>query len=118
MATGEALTSYIDAHAKPVPGADGARDERTPGQRRADAFTRMVETAVDAPTDDGGMPERVRSTAAVTMTISIETLPAFDGAHPLLERLGMVPNHTARRLLCDGTLTRIILDPADRKSTR
>ncbi|MPZ96789.1 MAG: DUF222 domain-containing protein [Propionibacteriales bacterium] len=111
LATGEALTGYIDAHSAPRPNPDGGtggRDERTATQRRADAFCRLVDTATDA----GDLPERVRSKAAVTLTVSLETLLGLPGAGPLLARLGVTPSQTARRLLCDGTLTRIILDPA------
>lgn len=108
LATGAALTGFIDAHSTPRPAPDGGRDERTATQRRADAFSRLVDTA----TDTGDLPERVRSKAAVTLTVSVETLLGLPGAGPLLDRLGLTPSETARRLLCDGTLTRIILDPA------
>jgi hypothetical protein len=105
---GEQLAAWVAAHAAPVKTADGRPDPRTAQQRRADAFTALVDTAVTR----NGLPERVRSTAAVIMTISLDTLAGIAGTGALLERFGRIPSPTAQRLLCDATLTRVILDPA------
>jgi hypothetical protein len=40
--TGEMLLTALSKLAAPRPAADGARDERTPGRRRADAFTELL----------------------------------------------------------------------------
>ena len=108
LACGEQLAAWITAHAGPVKTSDGRPDPRTSQQRRADAFTALVDTAVART----GLPERVRSTAAVIMTISLDTLAGIAGTGALLERMGRIPSPTAQRLLCDATLTRVILDPA------
>ena len=40
--TGEMLLTALSKLAAPRPASDGARDERTPGRRRADAFTELL----------------------------------------------------------------------------
>ncbi|MGW5151763.1 DUF222 domain-containing protein, partial [Rhodococcus koreensis] len=40
--TGEMLLTALSKLAAPRPAADGARDDRTPGRRRADAFTELL----------------------------------------------------------------------------
>ncbi|MPZ63076.1 MAG: hypothetical protein GEU93_17650, partial [Propionibacteriales bacterium] len=41
----------------------------------------------------------------------LATNPRIAGAIPRLERFGRIPTVTAQRLVCDGLLSRIILDP-------
>jgi hypothetical protein len=49
----------------------------------------------------------------VAVTVSLEWLAGVPGAPgPLLAHFGAVPAPTAHRLVCDGDLTRVILDSA------
>ncbi len=56
---------------------------------------------------------RRRLRASVSVTVSLEFLLGLDGApKPLLEHFGALPTSTVHRLICNGDLTRVVLDAA------
>jgi hypothetical protein len=102
---GATVIAAIDAYARPLPG-----DTRTPAQRRADALVELCRQALNrgaAPTSGGERPH-------VNVTVDLGTLERRAGA-PAAE-LGRVDQpisgETARRLACDGGISRIITNGA------
>ncbi|HKV86572.1 MAG TPA: DUF222 domain-containing protein [Candidatus Dormibacteraeota bacterium] len=98
---GAALRTTLEALAR----RHAPDDERTPGQRRADALVELTNHAMDA----GGLPRRNGVRPHVTVTTSLEGLenrlgvPASD-----LEQGLPVSSRMAERLACDGTLCRVM----------
>src|SRR5207245_1454713 len=80
----------------------GNDDDRTPGQRRADALVDLCRRKAGGPaTGAGPRPHLV-------IRASLDTLLGTDGAPAgELEVGGSVPGETVRRLACDAALTRI-----------
>jgi Domain of unknown function (DUF222) len=83
----------------------GADDTRTPAQRRADALVELARQRMEAA---GGRPH-------ISMIVRAETL-AGRAAAPggELDRAGIVPGETARRIACDASLSIITVDGNDR----
>ena len=83
-------------------------DTRSPGQRRADALAQLCADHLadgDSPISGGFRPQ-------VTVTASFETLMGLaGGAGCETEDCGLVSPETARRILCDAGVTRLIFDP-------
>jgi len=115
--SGETVAAAIHSLSGPT-----EQDERTPGQRRADALTevcRRILGFTDLPTNGGERPQ-----VNLTMPFSVLTeLPggvfaeeadlALSGPDAAeLAWAGPVSAELARRILCDATVTRIVLDPA------
>ena len=91
---GAILRSALDA--RMLPGKD---DDRTPGQRRADALVDLCRRK----TGDGtGSPPHLIIRASVETLMGAAGAPAGE-----LETGGSVPAETVRRLACDAALTRI-----------
>ena len=111
-ALGEALETAVEAGARLPTGVSPADDGRSLAQRRADAFGEIVIRGIGAdPT-----PRTGRLRAQVAVTVSTEFLAGIEGApKPLLDHFGIIPTPTVRRLVCDGNLTRVILDLATGK---
>jgi hypothetical protein len=108
-ALGEALKTAVEADAQLPPGIRPADDSHTRAQRRADAFGQIVLRGID--THPNHTRRRLR--ASVSITVSLDFLLGLDGApRPLLEHFGAIPAPTAHRLICDGDLTRVVLDAA------
>ena len=82
-----------------------ADDTRTPAQRRADALVELARQRMEAA---GGRPH-------VSLIVRAETL---DGSAPApggeLDRAGVIPGETARRIACDASLTLVTVDGEDR----
>jgi Domain of unknown function (DUF222) len=115
--SGETVAAAIHSLSGPT-----EQDERTPGQRRADALAevcRRILGFTDLPTNGGERPQ-----VNLTMPFSVLTeLPggafaeeadlALSGPDAAeLAWAGPVSAELARRILCDATVTRIVLDPA------
>lgn len=91
----------------------GQEDTRSAGQRRADALVEMCRQAMDR--------GEVASTGGVDphllVTTSLQTLQAAaadraQGIEPAeLEWGGSIPPETARRVACDATISRVLVDP-------
>jgi len=85
-----------------------ATDTRTPGQRRADALAQLCADHLasgEAPVSGGFRPQ-------VTVTASYETLLGLvGGTGCVTEDCGLLSPETARRILCDAGVTRLIFGP-------
>jgi hypothetical protein len=101
----ETVMTALHAFAAPT----GAEDDRTPGQRRADALTeicRRVLAFTAPPTTGGERPQ-------VTVIVPLAELEERVGAQPgELAWTGPTTAALLRRLLCDAAIHRIITDPA------
>ena len=106
-----ALGAVMDADAR-----NGSEDDRTPAQRRADALGEVCRQWLDGsdrPTVAGERPH-------VTVTVGTDALrggagvASPDGAGPQarseLDHVGPVSPETARRLACDASLMRVVMD--------
>jgi uncharacterized protein DUF222 len=95
---GATLKTALDA-LMPAPNKD---DERTAGQRRADALVDLARNALDGSklgTTGGQRPHLV-------ITTSIETLAGVQGAPAAqLEGVGPIATETAQRYACDSTIS-------------
>jgi hypothetical protein len=116
--SGETVAAAIHS----LSGPTGEQDERTPGQRRADGLTELCRRMLgftDPPTTGGERPQ-----VNLTMPFSVLTeapgggsaeqgeLALSDSDAAELAWAGPVSVELARRILCDATVTRIILGPA------
>lgn len=99
------VAAALDPLTRPTPTPDGARDERSPGQRRADALTevcRLALTCGDLPDNGGDRPQIIVTTTLDTLTQQIG--PAhLDTGQPISAT-------TARRLACDAAIIPAILN--------
>jgi len=84
-----------------LPGKD---DDRTAGQRRADAFVELCRRRDGRGHSDGAGPRPV-----LVINAGIDTLTRTDGAPAgALEGGGLLPAETVRRLACDSAVSRIV----------
>ncbi|EIV91859.1 HNH endonuclease signature motif containing protein [Frankia sp. QA3] len=102
------LRTALDPLAAPRPAVDGALDPRSPARRRADALVDLLGRTLDAavlPVGGGVRPH-------LTVTIPWSTLVGRSGV-PATTGWGQpLPREVLRRLACDASVSRIILDPA------
>ncbi|MCM3920792.1 HNH endonuclease [Frankia sp. AiPs1] len=102
------LRTALDPLAVPRPAVDGALDPRSPARRRADALVDLLTRTFDAavlPVGGGVRPH-------LTVTIPWSTLRGRSGV-PATTGWGQpLPREVLRRLACDSSVGRIILDPA------
>ncbi len=96
--TGDAVLAALDA-ATPAP-LNG--DHRAAANRRAEALGAICEQWLRNGTIDGGLR------ASVTLTVDLDTLEGRYGRHCELDRTGPVTAETARRILCDADVCRVI----------
>jgi hypothetical protein len=100
--TGAMFAQVLDTLAKPEPG-----DERTAGQRRADALGDLCRSVLDSglPQDNGIRPH-------LTVVLSWDALTGRAGAAPAqLEGFGTVSTALVRRFACDARVARVVTDP-------
>jgi hypothetical protein len=117
----------IAALTTPVPGTgtgpvtgDSAAGTGAGGTRVGDTDRTAADTGTSGTgggTGAGVLPAGFRRAGRlrpqVAVTVSLEWLAGVPGAPgPLLAHFGAVPAPTAHRLVCDGDLTRVILDSA------
>ncbi|HEY4844818.1 MAG TPA: DUF222 domain-containing protein [Candidatus Dormibacteraeota bacterium] len=78
-------------------------DNRTPGQRRADALVELGRRGAGGKNADGAGPR-----PQLIITASVDTLAGIPGAPAArLESGATVPSETVQRLACDSAITRI-----------
>jgi hypothetical protein len=117
--TGESLLTAIRA-VLDAESRSGAEDDRSPAQRRADALGEVCRGWLDLaerPTVAGERPHVTVTVGAAALTEGSETLRAGaealgagSGASGVLDHTGAVPATTARRLACDASVMRVVLD--------
>ena len=96
-----ALRAVLDAESR-----SGEDDDRSPAQRRADALGEVCRgwlDMADRPTVAGERPH-------VTVTVGAEALQATPGEPSELDHVGPVSHATARRLACDASVMRVVMD--------
>jgi len=85
-----------------VMGPPAADDQRTPAQRRADAWVDMARRQLDA----GQLPQVGGQKPHLMVTVDVTTLTRQPGSPAAeLEWAQEIPAETARRLACDCTIT-------------
>jgi hypothetical protein len=97
-----ALNAELDAQARTRGEGD---DDRTPAQRRVDAFAEIMRYYLDRsdrPTVAGERPH-------VTVTVAAEGLRGDSRAGAELDHVGPIDAETARRLACDASITRVVM---------
>ena len=95
-----ALRAVVDAESR-----SQDADDRTPAQRRADALVKICRQWLDSsarPTVAGERPH-------LTLTVGAEELHASSGESAELDHVGPVPSKTARRLVCEASVMRVVL---------
>jgi hypothetical protein len=89
----------------------GPGDTRSGGQRRADALTELCRQSLDR----GEVPSTGGVTPHLLVTTTLDSLKrathAAGGESADMEWAGPIPPESARRLACDATLTRVLVDP-------
>jgi hypothetical protein len=100
---GALLRAALDPLAEP----GGPDDERSRECRYADALIELCAHRLDA----GLIPQAASQRSHVQVTSTLETLLDLVGAPAAeMERAGVIAGATVRRLACDSTITRILLD--------
>jgi uncharacterized protein DUF222/HNH endonuclease len=97
-----ALRSMQDAWAR-----SSGIDLRTPAQRRADALGEICRRYLDSPERPSIAGERPH----VTVTVDLEALEGRAGRRCELDDAGRIPADAVRRLACDASVSRVVLDP-------
>src|SRR5205823_8426531 len=94
---GATLRAALNAHMMP-----SKEDDRTPGQRRADALVEICRRPGKLSSDGAGpRPQLI-------ITASVDTLAGIPGAPAArLDSGAMIPSATVQRLACDAAITRI-----------
>ena len=88
-------------------GPTASNDERTPAQRRHDALVDLAKRQLD----HGHLHQVGGDRPHLSLTVSLPTLMNQPGAPAAdLEWGQPVPGETARRLACDASVTRILID--------
>jgi hypothetical protein len=112
---GVAISGFLDAEGgalvrtalDPLAARTDANDARAREQRYADALVELCSRALDV----GDVPQRASQRAHVHVTTSLETLLGVTGAAAgELEVGAVIAGATVRRLACDSTITRVLLD--------
>jgi hypothetical protein len=99
---GAALRTALDSLAKRL----GADDERSHGQRTADALVELVQHAMD----EGRLPRRNGVRPHLTLTTTLEGLKNQLGAPPAELELSLpISTRSLERIACDSTISRVLL---------
>jgi Domain of unknown function (DUF222)/HNH endonuclease len=101
-AGGAALRTALDSLSK----RKGPEDDRTHGQRTADALVEMTHHAMD----EGKLPRRNGVKPHVSLTTTLEGLKNEVGAPPADLELSLpISTRTLERIACDCTISRVLL---------
>ncbi|EIV94483.1 HNH endonuclease signature motif containing protein [Frankia sp. QA3] len=102
------VRTALDPLAAPRPAIDGALDSRSPARRRADALVDLLGRTLDAavlPAGGGIRPH-------LSVTITWAALVGGSGVPATTSWGQPLPREVLRRLACDASVRRIVLDPA------
>lgn len=120
------VKAVLDALSAPRPGQDGARDARTPAERRADALVEMARLADGRMASGGGFGESARVVVHTNPDQLADAAARADahssgGAVPVAlagaahcESTGAVSPSVLARMACDAVIDRVVLSPAGR----
>jgi hypothetical protein len=100
---GETLLTALEPLARPA----SAEDDRSGSQRRADALTELARRALEGgrlPTSGGFRPQLTVTVELASLLGQQPGLPGAEGGW-----VGPLPTETARRLACDGAVTRVLV---------
>ncbi|MGH7723640.1 MAG: DUF222 domain-containing protein [Candidatus Dormibacteria bacterium] len=112
---GLSLTGFLDCEGgallrsalEPLALRSGPDDDRPRAQRCADALIELCSRSLDI----GVIPDRASMRSHVQVTTTLETLLDLVGCPAgELEDSGVIAGATVRRLACDATITRVLLD--------
>jgi hypothetical protein len=99
---GATVLTALDALSAPDP---AGAEPRTPAQRRADALVELARRSLDA----GDLPDRGGERPHLAVTVPLDTAMGVRGAPGAdLDWGGFLTGETARRLLCDCKIHRVI----------
>jgi hypothetical protein len=96
-----ALRAVLDAQAR----SPGEGDDRTLGQRRADALGEICRQWLDA----GDRPTVAGEKPHVTVTVGADALRDGSGGPSELDHVGPIDPEVARRVACDASITRVVM---------
>jgi hypothetical protein len=99
---GAIVKAAVDGLSAPV----GADDERTPSQRRADALVEICRRHLAGE----GSSSHHGETAGLIVVTDLDTIRAGSGGFGELPDGGVLRGDAVRRLSCDASLTRVVLD--------
>ncbi len=98
-----AVQAVVDADIK-----TGGPDSRTPRQRRADALVELARRYLNSSDRSSVGGERPH----LTVTVDLDALRGLKEGAAELDHGGRVHTETARRLACDASVRRVVLDPS------
>jgi hypothetical protein len=98
---GETLLTALEPLARPA----SAEDDRSGSQRRADALAELARRSLEG----GRLPNSGGVRPQVTVTVDLAGLLAHHTIGGEGEWAGPLPAETVRRLVCDATLTRVLV---------
>ena len=113
---GELWLTAVQTLATPDPADVAAEDQRTRGQREADAIEALARLLLDGGTADTGATVRPHVTVVVPVAAlhpDGETAERA-GALGTTDRGTVLSTATVRQLLCDATVRRLVVDPEGR----
>jgi hypothetical protein len=112
---GVALSGFLDPEGgallrtalEPLASRAGSDDHRLREQRYADALVELCARSLDL----GVIPQRSSQRSHLQVTTALETLLDLVGSSAgEIEHGGVIAGATVRRLACDATITRVLLD--------
>jgi hypothetical protein len=98
---GQILLAALEPLARPA----SAADDRSGGQRRADALAELARRALEG----GRLPQVGGVRPQLTVTVELESLLGGPGSLGGDTELGPLDGETCRRLACDGAVTRVLV---------
>jgi hypothetical protein len=98
---GQTLLAALEPLARPA----SAADDRSGGQRRADALTELARRALEG----GRLPQTGGVRPQLTVLVDLDSLQGGPGSLGGDTELGPLDAETCRRLACDGAVTRVLV---------
>src|SRR5215218_3458407 len=98
---GQTLLAALEPLARPA----SAADDRSGGQRRADALAELARRALEG----GRLPQTGGVRPQLTVLVDLDSLQGGPGSLGGDTELGPLSAETCRRLACDGALTRVLV---------